>query len=392
MAKEKFSPWFTVHQSALNQAFQRVSAAVDVRSDIPILSHVLFDLGGERLTLHGSNLDLQIDADCETASADGDHRFALPADRLKGILASLPETVEIAFGQGRAADQVMIVAGHAKLSVPSLPAEDFPVLPEVAGDWTEIAGAPLADALGKVAHAINKADAARIYLTGFCLHRSEAGNIVVAGTDGINLAAIETASAGSPAFPATASYPHAILPIRAADAIRKLFEDAKSACRLAVGRAMLKASRDGVTITSKLIDGVFPEYWRVIPQGRDHRILLKLDALSAAVRRVCVMVDDVKNDAMRMRPAGGVVDIDMAGANGAFSRDQIMAETEVPAGFEIGLNGAQLQKMLAAIAGTDIDIFVADETTAIVVKPVGAANETYLLMPMRPKFSTGATE
>lgn len=388
--------WFTVHQSALQQAFTSVIGAVESKKDIPILSHVFFEVTGETLLLRGTNLDLQIDAECETLKVEEEMRFALPADRLKGIMSNLPENAEVSFGPGRASDQVMVYAGAAKLSVSFLPADDFPVLPEVEGEWTDINGAALAQALAKVQHAIDKSDSSRIYLTGFCLHRPDDGDgIVVAGTDGKNLARVATASGGCPDFPEMRdSFPHIILPVRSAESIRKLADGATKDCRVRCGRSRISVTHAGVTVTSKLIDGTYPPYWRVIPETGSDRLNLKLEALSASIRRINVMIDDAGADAMRVKAGGGVIDLDMVGIRGSFAHDRLPAVTEVPAGFEIGLNGAQLQKMLAAISGSEIDIFVVvgDDKSPILVKPVGASNETYVLVPMRPRLTPEASE
>ncbi|KQY71324.1 hypothetical protein ASD52_06465 [Ensifer sp. Root142] len=386
--------WFTIHRSNLHQAFARVMGAIEVRNTIPILSHVLLEPTGDSILLRGSNLDLQIDAECEAISIVEPIPFTIPAARFKDILATLPESAEISFGPGRSKDSITISTGHSRLSVPFLPAHDFPVIPTKAAlSWTPISGKPLADAIEKASFALNKNDD-RVYLTGYCLHGEKGGDgLVVATTDGLSLAKVTAATGGCPAFPAVGvTFPHIIVPPRAADSIRKLLEGAVQGASIAATDAILAVRFDGVTITSKLIDGKYPEYDRVIPAPAGATIGVKLDALSSSIRRVCVMIDDASRDALFIRTLDGLVNVDLVGRDGGAAHDAFSGEIDAPEDLEISLNGEQLKKMLASIDSSDIVIHTTADGARIIVRPVGIPGETYLLSTMKPRFSAAAEQ
>ncbi|MDX0331755.1 DNA polymerase III subunit beta [Sinorhizobium meliloti] len=385
--KRMAETWFTIHRSNLHQAFSCVMGAVEVRNTIPILSHVLLEPSTDSVLLRGSNLDMQIDAECEAISVEQDIPFAIPADKFKAILSTLPESAEIAFGPGRSKDSIAISAGHFRSTVPFLPAVDFPLITSKEPlEWTAIVGNPLSKAIDKAGYALPKTND-RPYLTGFCVHGERGGDgIVVAATDGLSLARVAAATGACPTLPAPRnSFPHVILPSRAADSIRKLFDGAGQGCAIAVTDAQLAVKLNGVTITTKLIDGIYPEYERVIPAQGDRRIGMKTESLSASIKRVCVMIDDAKRDALFLRIRDGLVNVDLASLDGGSAHDAIPAEIEAPEGLEVSLNGLQVAKTLASISSPEVDFYITPEKR-IVVRPIGAPGETYVLSPMVPRF------
>jgi DNA polymerase III beta subunit, N-terminal domain len=131
--------WLRAHHADFRKALAMIMGAVDFNSTIPILGHVLFSIEGDVLTLRASNLDLQVDAECEIFESVERAVFCLPGDRLKALSSSLPESGEIVFGSGRFKDQVSIRSGKASLSIPFLPGEDFPSIGNGSGaDWYDV--------------------------------------------------------------------------------------------------------------------------------------------------------------------------------------------------------------------------------------------------------------
>lgn len=384
--------WFTIHRSNLHQAFAHVMGAIEVRNTIPILSHVLLEPAGDSVLLRGSNLDLQIDAECEAISVTEAIPFAIPAEKFRAILSTLPESAEIAFGPGRSKDSITVSAGHFRSSLPFLPSADFPLIKTKAElEWTPINGKPLAEALDKATFALTKAKD-RPYLQGYCLHAERGGEgIVVAATDGISLARVAAATGACPVLPMPrdGSFPHIILPPRAAESIRKLLAETSKDCSIAVNDILIAVAFDGVTITSKLIDAIYPQYEKVIPRETDQRLGLKVETLSASIKRVCVMIDDDKKDALFLRVRNGLINFDLASTDGGSAHDAFSGEIEVEDGFEISLNGLRVSKMLPSITSPDVNFFVTEEKR-IVVRPVGAPGELYLLSPMKPQFGREA--
>ncbi|QRY68170.1 DNA polymerase III subunit beta [Ensifer sp. PDNC004] len=381
--------WFTIHRSNLHQALARVMGAIDKSSTIPILSHVLLDPLAEGVLLRGSNLSLQIDAECEAISIREPIPFAIPADKFKAILANLPENAEVSFGPGRSKDSIAISAGSSRHSIPFLPAQDFPLIPiKVELNWTEISGKPLAAALDKATFPLKKTDD-RPWITGYCLHPEKGGDgMVVATTDGLSLARVVAATGGCPALPSQhAAYPQVILPQRAAESVRKLLDNAAHGVLIAATDFILAVKFDGVTITAKLIDGTYPEYEQVIPSPGDNSIGVKMDALSASIKRVCVVIDDAAVDALYLRPRAGRINVDIVGRDGGAAHDSLAGEIEAPEDLEICLNGEQLSKMLASITSPEISLHPIMQSERVLVRPVGSPGETYVLSTMRPRYS-----
>lgn len=382
------STWFTIHRSALMPGFSRVASAVDGKSDIPILTHVLFDARNGSLRLRGTDLDLQISADCEVAEIIKEVGFALPARRLSDLLRELPESSELSFGPGRSTDHVGIRTGRSTFSMPSLPLSDFPEM-RGRGDLSffDIDGARLSDALARTAYALNKNDD-RMYLTGFCLHAdADATGIVVTATDGLSFANIRLPGSGSPVFPEKRNtYRHVIVPAFGVEPIRKLLDGAKTGAKLAVTDEVLAASYDGVEITTKLIDGIFPAYEAAIPPRSDKAIVAPRDVLTAAVRRVAAVIDDGKNDGLRLRVREGSLEIDILTAQSGFASDVVPCEHTAPAGFQISHNGIRLEKTLGALRSADVELMVTSADMPIVIRPLGSTTETFVLSAMRPRF------
>ncbi|WLR92152.1 DNA polymerase III subunit beta [Shinella zoogloeoides] len=380
--------WFTIHRSSLLPALSRVSDAIDTKSKIPILAHVLLQPDGATLRLRCTNLDLQIEAECEMMDGANFPPVALPVSRLSAVLKEMPESAELIFGPGRMKDQVGIRSGRSSFSLPCLPGGDFPEMGgRIDGDWIEIDGAKLAEALKKAAYAVNKADD-RAYLCGFCLHGTESGDgMIVAATDGHYLVQVKMPGSGAVAFPEVEnSYPHIILPPMGADPIRKLLDGAKHGARIAVSAAKIAVAYDGVEIQSKLIDGTYPMYERVIPARTEQTIIVPREALASGVKRVAAMVDDAKNDGIRLKVASDGLHIDMLTAEGGFASDVVQGEINAPDGFIVAHSAPRLEKTLSGIQSVDIEISLTDETTAIVMRPLDGTPELYLLSAMRPRF------
>lgn len=378
--------WFKVHQSAFRQIFNMAMNAVQVRNTIPLLAHMLFRVEDGTLHIRASDLDLQVDAQCEALDVSENASFCLPADRLKALMGSLPDKGEISFGPGRFNDQVSISSGRSKISIPFLPGADFPSISVGAlAGWFDVNGSELSKALANVAFALNKNDD-RPYLTGPCLHVDEIDGsecLTVAATDGIGLARVRCTGTVKPVLPQRQhSNRHVIVPAKGADSIRKLFEDAQAGCSMAATDTLICAVRNGVMITSKLIEGTYPDYKRVIPAESETMMEVETASLTAAIKRVCVVVDDKKHDAIRISVRSGGVRLDLIGETGGIAVEDLACDVTADAGFEIGVNGDQLQKLMGSVSTPRVRIHFGEHATPLRIAPVGADEQVYVLVPM----------
>jgi DNA polymerase-3 subunit beta len=385
--------WFRAHHADFRRALAMIMGAVDFNSTIPILGHILFSIEGDVLTLRASNLDLQVDAECEIFESAERATFCLPGDRLKALSSSLPENGEIVFGSGRFKDQVSIRSGKASLSIPFLPGEDFPSIGNPGGaDWYDVDGNELAQGLGKSSFAYNRRDD-RAYLAGLCLHAREIDGrqiLTLVATDGISLARVYCPSTPEPRLPERRhSYPHVILPPKTVESLRKMFEGAQRGCSVATTDALLFARRDGVTMISKLIDGTYPGYEGVIPKGRDQYVEAVTADITAAVRRVSIVIDDQKHDAMRVVITQTGIKLDLIGETGGIAVEEVECSVSAPVDFEVGINGAQLLKLMANISSERVRMYFTDAVTPVLVVPVGSETEVFVLQVMRYRNAPG---
>ncbi|WP_165826334.1 DNA polymerase III subunit beta [Rhizobium wuzhouense] len=379
--------WFRAHHSDFRRALGMVMGAVDFGSTIPILGHVMFSVADDVLVLRASNLDLQVDAECEVFESVGHASFCLPGDRLKALSSSLPESGEIIFGSGRFNDQVSIRSGKANLSIPFLPAQDFPCIGTGDGaDWYDVDGNELSRGISNASFAFNKRDD-RAYLAGMCFHASKIGKhevLTLVATDGISLARIHCPAIPEPRLPERRySYPHVIVPPRAVDSLRKMFDGALRGCSLATSDALIMARRDGVTMISKLIDGTYPGYEGVISPTRTQFVEAATVELTAAVRRVNIVIDDQKHDAMRVVVTSSGIQLDLVGETGGIAVEEVACEVSAPIDFQVGINGAQLLKLLSSIGTDRVRIYFTDAATPIVIVPVGIETDIFVLQVMR---------
>lgn len=385
--------WFRVHHADFRQALSLIMGAVDFGSTIPILGHVLFEAERGMLKLRASNLDLQVDAECEAFETDAPVSFCLPGDRLKALSSSLPESGEIAFGSGRFADQVSIRSGRASLSLPFLPGGDFPSIGGAdTAEWFDVDGDQLSRAIGKASFAFNKRDD-RAYLAGICVHAQQVDErsvLTLVATDGISLARIFCPKTQDPRLPERRyTYPQVILPPKTSESLRKMFDGAKAGCRMATTDALLFAQRDGVTMISKLIDGTYPGYENIIPKGRGQFIEAGTSELTAAVRRVSIVIDDQKHDAMRVVVTATGLKLDLIGETGGIAVEEIECSVSAPVDFEVGINGAQLLKLLANITSERVRMYFTDASTPVLIVPVGSETEVFVLQVMRYRNAPG---
>lgn len=381
--------WFKVHRSALLPAWQHAARPVEAKASVPILTHVLFVAEGDRLRVRGTSFDLEIEAECELME-QGSVSFAVPEKRFGDILKQLPESAEITFCKGRGAGHVGIETGSSRFSLPYLPASDFPTMRGRDDfQWTDIQGAALADAIGRVSYAVSRNQTDRSWIIGMCLRLDKSGSgIEICGTDGLTLASVELPGAGAPILPQPNrdTFAQIILPVRTTESFVKLLDGATDGAQLAANENLVALRYDDVQIVSKLIDGIYPAYERIVPERNDQTIVVSREVLVAAARRVCAVVGNQERDGIRLKVVGGKLQLDLLSEEGGFSRDLVSCECNVPDGFTIAHGASRFEKTLSMMRSADLELSLVSETKAIVIRPLGGKPELHMVQPMRPKY------
>ncbi len=369
---------FKVHRSQILPAINAVYDAVDSKAKIPILANILLNPQGEHLFVRGTDLSIEIEAECELMEESNASPITLDGARLRDVLRNLPESAEIEFQAGPMDGQIRMRAGRASFLIFSLPERDFPSIAQhVTGKPFTVDVKSLSTALGKVLYAVENSSSDRIYLTGIFIHPYEGGDkIAVVATNGHCMAVVRVPTKDR------ADFRPVILPVKAATAIRKHLGEGKAEAQIRISESLLQIESDGTSIITNLIDAVFPDYMRVVPTGNNTVMRGTIDTLSDAARRVCLVAGDVSKDAMVMVLEENSLRIKMSARDGEEADDEIGVEFGGDK-FTIAFNGSLFEKTLATIVTSDVDVFFADASTAAIFKPTALLDEFFILSPMR---------
>jgi len=366
----------TIERATLLKGLGHVHSVVERRNTIPILSNVLIEAEeGAGLRLMATDLDLQINETLEANVGEGG-ATTVPAHTLFDIVRKLPEgsQVELIAAEGR----MQVNAGRARFTLSTLPRDDFPVIAE--GDLPtqfELPAATLRQIIDKTRFAISTEET-RYYLNGIYLHVSDEAQPVLkaAATDGHRLARVTVARPEG-----AQGMPGVIIPRKCVAELRKLLDEVDGTVQTSLSESKIRFGLGNAVLTSKLIDGTFPDYSRVIPTANDK--LLKLDprSLEEGVDRVSTIASE------RTRAVKLSLDRDRVTLS-VTSPENGTASEEVPADYaaesvEIGFNARYLLDILGQIEGDVMEVHLADAAAPTLLRENDKAPALYVLMPMR---------
>jgi DNA polymerase-3 subunit beta len=371
----------TIERAKLLRCLSHVQSVVERRNTIPILSNVLIEASGDgHVRIMATDLDLQVIESLEAVSVEQPGAITVSAHLLFDIARKLPDGSQVSL---ETADNRMAVkAGRSRFSLPTLPRDDFPVI--VEGDLPtsfELPARVLAELIDRTRFAISTEET-RYYLNGIFLHVSDDDQPVLraAATDGHRLARFTL-----PRPEGAEGMPDVIVPRKAVGELRKLLEEAldgmveidlsPSKIRFTLG------GEGGVVLTSKLIDGTFPDYSRVIPTGNDK--LLKLDPKSfyEGVDRVATIATE-KTRAVKMGLETDKVTLSVTSPDNGTAAEEVPADYSSDA-FEIGFNANYLKDILGQIDGDTVEMHLADAGAPTLIRQDEKSPALYVLMPMR---------
>jgi len=368
----------TIERATLLKCLSHVQSVVERRNTIPILSNVLIEASGDgTVKVMATDLDLQVVETMSAVSVEGAGAITVSAHLLFDIARKLPDGSQVSLET--AENRMTVKAGHSRFSLPTLPRDDFPMI--VEGDLPtsfELPAALLAQIVDHTRFAISTEET-RYYLNGIFLHVSD-DELKAAATDGHRLARYTLARPDG-----AEGMPDVIVPRKCVAELRKLLEEAlDSNVEIDLSASKIRftlGGENGVVLTSKLIDGTFPDYSRVIPTGNDK--LLRLDPKSfwQGVDRVATIATE-KTRAVKMALENDKVTLSVT------SPDNGTAAEEVPADyssqpFEIGFNANYLKDILGQIEGDTVELHLADAGAPTLIRQDDKSPALYVLMPMR---------
>lgn len=371
----------TIERATLLRCLSHVQSVVERRNTIPILSNVLIEaVDGGMLRVMATDLDLQVVENMAAASVDQPGAGTVSAHLLFDIARKLPEGSQVSLET--AENRMAVKAGRSRFSLPTLPRDDFPVI--VEGDLPtsfEIPAKLLAELIDRTRFAISTEET-RYYLNGIFLHVSDEDRPVLkaAATDGHRLARFTL-----PRPEGAEGMPDVIVPRKAVAELRKLLEeslDGNVQVDLSASKIRFTLGGEGgVVLTSKLIDGTFPDYSRVIPTGNDK--LLKLDPRSfyEGVDRVATIATE-KTRAVKMGLEPDRVTLSVTSPDNGTAAEELPAQYASD-GFEIGFNANYLKDILGQIDGDTVELHLADAGAPTLIRQDDKSAALYVLMPMR---------
>ena len=366
----------TIERAVLLKGLAHVQSVVERRNTIPILSNVLIDAqSGTGVQLMATDLDLQvvelIDAQVAVPGAT-----TVPAHTLFDIVRKLPDgaQVELSVSAGR----MTVSAGRYKSNLATLPREDFPVIAEadLPTQFT-LPAQTLRDMIDKTRFAISTEET-RYYLNGIFLHVPAAapGMLRAAATDGHRLALIELPKPGG-----AEGMPDVIIPRKCVAEVRKLLDEADGDVELSLSNAKIRFHIGNALLTSKLIDGTFPDYSRVIPTANDR--LLKIDpkTLAEGVDRVAAIANE-KTRAVKIGLDRDKVTLSVTSPENGTAAEDLAADYDA-APFEVGFNHRYLLDILDQVDGSAVEVHFADAAAPTLIREAQGSPALYVLMPMR---------
>ena len=370
----------TIERATLLRCLSHVQSVVERRNTIPILSNVLIEAEGDNsLRVMATDLDLQVIEHMD-ANVDSAGSITVSAHLLFDIARKLPDGSQVSLEA--AENRMAIKAGRSRFSLPTLPRDDFPVI--VEGDLPtsfELPAKTLAELIDRTRFAISTEET-RYYLNGIFFHVSDDNEPVLkaAATDGHRLARFTL-----PRPDGAEGMPDVIVPRKAVAELRKLLEeslDGNVQIDLSASKVRFTLGGEGgVVLTSKLIDGTFPDYSRVIPTGNDK--LLKLDPKSfhEGVDRVATIATE-KTRAVKMGLDKDKVTLTVTSPDNGSATEELPAEYGAD-GFEIGFNAGYLKDILNQIDADTVEIHLADAGAPTLIRKDENSPALYVLMPMR---------
>jgi DNA polymerase-3 subunit beta len=368
----------TLERSNLLKSLNHVHRVVERRNTIPILSNVLLKADGALLRMKATDLDLEV---TETTAAMVEQAGAttVPAHLLYDIVRKFGEGAEVMLSTDANGATMSVISGRSNFRLQCLPQSDFPELD--AGAFTHIFRIEAKDLKGlidRTQFAISTEET-RYYLNGIFLHTVEsqgAAKLRAVATDGHRLARAEIdAPAGA------AGMPGIIIPRKTVGELQKLLDEPDAAATVELSDAKIRFTIGSVVLTSKLIDGTFPDYQRVIPTGNDKKLVIDRQTFSSAVDRVSTISSE-RGRAVKLAIADSTVTLTVNNPDSGSATEELAGGYESDP-IEIGFNAKYLLDIAGQLSGSEAVFMFADAGSPTLVTDTTDGDALYVLMPMR---------
>ena len=368
----------TVERSELLRSLDHVHRVVERRNTIPILANVLLRADRGQLALKATDLDLEV-SDRVAAEVGPGGSTTVPAHMFYDIVRKLPEGAQIVLESSGDRAALSIRAGRSRFTLQALPESDFPDL--APGEMTHkftLKAADLKRLIDKTQFAISTEET-RYYLNGIFVHAAGTGQaqtLRAVATDGHRLAQMELD------LPKGAvGMPGVIVPRKTVGEVQRLIEDGEAEVHIELSPGKIRFAVGDVILTSKLIDGTFPDYARVIPLSNDKELIVDKKEFEAAVDRVST-VSSERGRAVKLSVTGGKLMLSVTNPDSGSATEELQVEYESDP-MDIGFNSRYLLDIAGQIESEAAVLKLADPGSPTLIQDKDAKGALYVLMPMR---------
>ena len=364
---------FSLNRELLLKPLLLVSGAVERKSTLPILGNILLDISGQSLTLTATDLELEMVSNTQIDNHGEDGKITIPARKLLDICKSLPDDSLLTFELIN--ETITISTGRSKYSLSTLPAADFPNIEEWKGDVEfQLFKSDLLRLIESTHFSMANQDV-RYYLNGMSIE-TEGNEIRSVATDGHRLAICKI-TAGELSLPSR----QVIVPRKGILEIIRLLDPVEENVQVFLGSNHIRIIDSEFSFTSKLVDGRFPDYRRVLPRNGDKVLNTSKDNLRQLLSRASILSND-KFKGVRLNFSAKELKIT------ANNPEQEQAEEVLEIDFpfdevEIGFNVNYVLDVLSAIKEPEVKFTLADANSSVVIEGAESNEAIYVVMPMR---------
>ncbi|MFP6731581.1 MAG: DNA polymerase III subunit beta [Alphaproteobacteria bacterium] len=367
----------TIERAALLKSLAHVQSVVERRTTIPILSNVRLECAGQNLAVTATDMDLAV-VERVSAESASDGAATAPAHTLYDIVRKLPDGAQVELETSDDGGTLSLISGQARFSLPCQPADEFPVMAE--GEFSHefaLPAASLRRLIDKARFAISTEET-RYYLNGIYLHEADENGAVLraVATDGHRLSRVDVALPDG-----AAGLPGVIVPRKTVSELRKLIDEFDGDVAVSLSETKIRFAFDELVLTSKLIDGTFPDYSRVIPSGNDKTLEIEGARFSRAVDLVST-VSTEKTRSVKLSLSSGQLEVSANSPDNASATEQLEVDYDAE-DIQIGFNSRYLLDVTDQVDGERIRFTMADAASPTLVHDSGDDAALYVLMPMR---------
>ncbi len=369
---------FTIDRGVLLKALTHVQSVVERRNTIPILANVLIRATDGGVELAATDMDISV---VEKAPADVTQQGAttVSAHTLFDIVRKLEEGAQIELGGGSEEGQLALRSGRSTLKLATLASEDFPVMSD--DDMPHsfmLSAAALRSLIDRTRFAISTEET-RYYLNGIYLHAvdgDDGKHLRAVATDGHRLALMQV-----PLPPGAEAIPGVIVPRKTVNELRKLIDEAEDDIAMSMSDTKIRFAVNGIVLTSKLIDGTFPDYDRVIPDSNDKFLEVSCKRFERAVDLVSTISTE-KSRAIKLSLGDDSLILSATSPDAGSATEELEVNYNDGA-LEIGFNSRYLIDITQQIQGDSARFALSDAASPTLVRDTADASALYVLMPMR---------